>query len=107
MNKKIERNERQEIPIGTIVFVQGPVVKIACSKLPPLHEALSVHVNNDLYILEAYQYIDEKHVRAIALHRSAGLERGLEVLSLGAPLHVPVTPQCLGKLLNVFVLTFS
>ena len=77
-------------------------MKIACSTLPPLHQALSVYVGKDTYILEAYQYVDQKHVRAIALHQSSGLQRGLEVFDLGTPLHVPVTQHCLGRLLNVF-----
>jgi F-type H+-transporting ATPase subunit beta len=102
MKKNKEVKIKRESSIGTIVSVQGPVVKIVCSLLPPLHQALSVHVGKDTYILEAYQYIDQKHVRAIALHQSSGLKRGLEVFDLGVPLHVPVTRHCLGRLLNVF-----
>lgn len=68
MKKNKEVKIKRESSIGTIVSVQGPVVKIVCSLLPPLHQALSVHVGKDTYILEAYQYIDQKHVRAIALH---------------------------------------
>ena len=67
-----------------------------------MHQALKVTRNNDTYILEVYQHIDHRHVRAITLHRASGLQRGLPVYDLGAPLHVPVSPHCLGRLLNVF-----
>jgi F-type H+-transporting ATPase subunit beta len=49
-----------------------------------------------------HQHIDERHVRAITLHRSTGLYRGMSVYDTGAPLHVPVSPGCLGRLLNIF-----
>ena len=49
-----------------------------------------------------YKRQDKHHVRAITLHRTAGLSRGTTVYDTGAPLHVPVTPGCLGRLLNIF-----
>jgi len=88
--------------IGTIIEVQGPVVIIACNFLPPMHQALKTEHNNDIYILEVYQHLDHKHIRAITLHKASGLRRGLSVYDLQVPLHVPVTPKCLGRLLNVF-----
>jgi F-type H+-transporting ATPase subunit beta len=41
-------------------------------------------------------------VRAIALHRTAGLQRGTPVFDSGGPLRVPVSVKCLGRLLDVF-----
>ena len=88
--------------LGKITEVHGPVVQIACTRLPPLHQALKTSSDGDSYVLEVYQHLDEKHVRAIALHRASGLKRGMEVHDTGAPIHVPVTKDCLGRLLNVF-----
>ena len=88
--------------IGQITEVHGPVVQIACKRLPPLHQALKATSGADSYVLEVYQHLDERHVRAIALHRESGLRRGMEVSDTGSPIHVPVTQQCLGRLLNVF-----
>lgn len=90
------------VAIGHITEVHGPVVQIACKVLPPLHQALKATSDGDSYVLEVYQHLDEKHVRAIALHRASGLKRGMEVQDTGAPIHVPVTKECLGRLLNVF-----
>jgi vacuolar-type H+-ATPase subunit B/Vma2 len=88
--------------IGTIKEVHGPVVTVSCPVLPPLHQALETRTDGDHYILEVYQHVDEESLRAIALHRAGGLKRGLPVYDSGAPIHVPVTPNCLGRLLNVF-----
>jgi len=94
--------ETDSLPIGTITEVHGPVVVIACSPLPILRQALCAHLNSETYLFEVHQHLDEQHVRAITLHRSAGLHRGMPVYDTGAPLHVPVSPSCLGRLLNFF-----
>jgi F-type H+/Na+-transporting ATPase subunit beta len=88
--------------IGTITEVHGPVVTVSCDTLPTLHRALETHSDGDHYLLEVYQHIDEKRLRAIALHRASGLKRGLPVYDSGSPIQVPVSPKCLGRLLNIF-----
>ncbi|XSG86463.1 MAG: F0F1 ATP synthase subunit beta [Methylohalobius sp. ZOD2] len=92
------RNRR----IGTIVEVHGPVVVIACDRLPALRQALSAAFDHEEYVFEVHQHLDETHVRAVTLHRTSGLRRGMPVYDTGAPLHVPVTEDCLGRLVNVF-----
>lgn len=89
-------------PIGTIAEVHGPVVVIRCRQLPPLRQALRTSVDHENYLFEVHQHLDERHVRAITLHRTSGLQRGMEVYDSGAPLHVPVSPDCLGRALNIF-----
>ncbi len=89
-------------PIGTIAEVHGPVVVIDCQCLPPLRQALCTSLDHEEYVFEVHQHLDERHVRAITLHRTTGLSRGMTVYDTGAPLHVPVTERCLGRLLNVF-----
>ncbi len=94
--------EPSAAPIGVITEVHGPVVVIECERLPPLHEALTASFDHETYVFEVHQHLDERHLRAITLHRSAGLKRGMPVEDTGAPLHVPVTNACLGRLLNIF-----
>lgn len=89
-------------PIGTIVEVHSPVVIIDCSELPPLRQALCTCFDHTTYVFEVHQHLDERRVRAITLHGTAGLSRGLSVYDMGAPLQVPVSEQCLGRLLNIF-----
>ncbi|QKX18273.1 F0F1 ATP synthase subunit beta [Microbulbifer sp. YPW1] len=88
--------------IGRIAEVHGPVVVVRCSSLPPLRQALRASIDHESYLFEVHQHVDQHHVRAITLHRTAGLSRGLPVFDTGAPLHVPATPDCLGRLLNIF-----
>jgi len=87
---------------GVIAEVHGPVVIIRCQQLPPLHQALRTSFDHENYIFEVHQHLDQNHVRAITLHTTAGLRRGMRVYDTGAPLHVPVSPNCLGRLLNIF-----
>jgi F-type H+-transporting ATPase subunit beta len=88
--------------IGRISEIHGPVVVIDCDRLPMVHQALYTRIDKDLSLFEVHQHLDESRVRAITLHRSSGLSRGLPVYDTGAPLHIPVSPECLGRLLNVF-----
>ena len=89
-------------PIGTIAQVHGPVVDIACALLPPLHRALVSRLNHETYTFEVHQHLDEKHVRAITLHRTGGLCRGMPIFDTGSSVHVPVSPDCLSRLVNIF-----
>jgi F-type H+-transporting ATPase subunit beta len=90
------------VPIGIIDEVHGPVVVITCRALPPLRQALRAAIDDETYLFEVHQHLDEQHVRAITLHQTTGLQRGLPVFDTGAPLQVPVVPDCLGRLLNLF-----
>jgi F-type H+-transporting ATPase subunit beta len=88
--------------IGHIAEVYGPVVDIACQSLPPLHRALYATNDDEHYVFEVHQHLDPARVRAITLHRTAGLTRGMPVYDSTDTLRVPVSPECLGRLLNVF-----
>lgn len=95
-------SEKPHVPIGVITEIHGPVAVIVCETLPPLHEALCASVGDETYLFEVHQHLDTRHIRAIILHKNASLHRGLLVYDTGASLHVPVTPDCLGRLLNIF-----
>jgi F-type H+-transporting ATPase subunit beta len=93
---------RAQKVIGIVTEVHGPVAVIRCDTLPPLEHALRTAGDGDSCLFEVHQHLDERHVRAITLHRSSGLHRGMPVYDTGQPLSVPVSPGCLGRLLNVF-----
>ena len=88
--------------IGQVDAVHGPVVDICTRYLPPLNQALMVRDHREPVLLEVFQHLNPSRIRAIALHSTAGLARGMPVFDTGAPLHVPVAPDCLGRMLNVF-----
>lgn len=89
-------------PVGVIEQVHGPVVDLICRTLPPLHQAVYAALNHERYVFEVHQHVDESHARAITLHRTSGLRRGLPVYDTGFPVRVPASPACLGRLVNMF-----
>ncbi len=50
---------------------------------------------------EVQQSIGNSQVRAVAMSSTDGLRRGMEVLSLGKPIEVPVGRETLGRIFNV------
>ena len=88
--------------VGRIARVHGPVVDIACETLPALHRALFSRLDSEVYTFEVHQHLDVAHARAVTLHRTAGLQRGMPVFDTGASLRVPVAPECLSRLLDIF-----
>jgi len=95
-------NDSALSPVGTITAVHGPVVVVACETLPPLHRALCTRLGDETYLFEVHQHLDARHVRAITLHYTSGLQRGMNVFDTGGPIQVPVDQACLGRVLNAF-----
>jgi F-type H+-transporting ATPase subunit beta len=103
MSPLVTRQNLMELKqIGRIEAAQGPVIDVRCSYLPPLGQAMDVSNGDRRYALVAYQHLEPSLVRAIALHSVSGISRGMAVYDRGAPLHVPIDPACLGRMLNVF-----
>jgi F-type H+-transporting ATPase subunit beta len=90
------------VKIGVIGQVRGPVVDIACLRLPSLRQALFTQIDGQRFWSEVHQHLDELRARAIALHDTSGLMRGLPVFDSYGPLRVPVDPGYLGRLLDIF-----
>ncbi len=88
--------------IGSLVAVRGPVVDARFAPpLPPVLSALELDGPAGRLVFEVHAHLDAETVRAIALHPTGGLSRGLLVWSTGAPLEVPVGEAVLGRLLDV------
>jgi len=98
----LDQKKHSQLPIGEIIEVHGPVVIINCRILPKIHQALYARIDSDEFVFEVHQHLDEQHLRAIALHSTSGLNRGIAVYDSGGPLRVPVATECLGRLLNLF-----
>jgi F-type H+/Na+-transporting ATPase subunit beta len=93
---------------GRVVQVIGPVVDVEFpdGKLPKILNALKVSnpgisKDKDNLTLEVAQHLGENTVRTIAMDTSDGLVRGMEARDTGAPIAMPVGPECLGRILNV------
>ncbi len=89
--------------IGKIAGINGPVVDISFekSRLPKIREELYVYVGAQKRIMEVAQHIGEGLVRCIMLGPSEGLCRGMDVISDGESISVPVGEQVLGRVFNV------
>src|SRR6478609_8341896 len=95
--------------IGKVVQVAGPAVdcEFPEGQIPLVHTAIRITSEGfdtpdpiDI-ICEAQQHIGEGRVRTIALQPTEGLVRGMQAISLGRPVEVPVGPETLGRVLNV------
>ncbi|HWL88480.1 MAG TPA: hypothetical protein VNO21_21905, partial [Polyangiaceae bacterium] len=93
---------------GKIIQVIGPVVDVEFpeGQLPKILNALKVtnpgiSKAKENLTLEVAQHLGENTVRTIAMDTSDGLVRGMEARDTGAPIAMPVGPECLGRILNV------
>ncbi|KAJ1550081.1 atp2, beta subunit of the F1 sector of mitochondrial F1F0 ATP synthase, partial [Cladochytrium tenue] len=91
------------IPTGKVRTVIGAVVDVHfdSGKLPPILNALEVQGHSTRLVLEVSQHLGENTVRTIAMDGTEGLVRGQAVVDTGAPITVPVGPECLGRIINV------
>jgi len=95
--------------IGKVVQVAGPAVDCEFPEghIPLVYTAIRITSEGfeapapiDI-ICEVEQHIGEGRVRTIALQPTEGLVRGMQAISLGHPVQVPVGPETLGRILNV------
>jgi len=92
---------------GKIIQVIGVVVDVEFDKgnLPAILEALTLEFEyqgtKTSMILEVQQHLGENTVRTVAMSGTDGLVRGMEVISTGNPIQVPVGDQVLGRIMNV------
>ncbi|HVI51705.1 MAG TPA: F0F1 ATP synthase subunit beta [Candidatus Sulfotelmatobacter sp.] len=88
--------------VGTITQVLGAVVDVRFdAELPAILSALHTQNQGKTLVLEVAQHLGENAVRTIAMDSTDGLTRGQEVSDTGAPISVPVGPECLGRIINV------
>jgi F-type H+/Na+-transporting ATPase subunit beta len=97
------------VVIGKVVQVSGPAVdcEFPEGQIPVIYTAIRVTSEGfdtpqpiDI-ICEAQQHLGEGRVRTIALQPTEGLVRGMQAISLGRPVEVPVGRETLGRVLNV------
>src|ERR1044072_8074371 len=94
---------------GKVVQVSGPAVdcEFPEGQIPLVYTAIRItsegfNVPDPIDIIcETQQHIGEGRVRTIALQPTEGLVRGMNAISLGRPVEVPVGPETLGRVLNV------
>ena len=90
---------------GKVSQILGAVVDVSFSsesELPKIYDSLEINRNDgSILVLEVEQHIGEDIVRCIAMDSTDGLSRGVDVLSTGNPIKVPVGGEIFGRLFNV------
>ena len=89
--------------IGKIVQIIGPVLDIRFNEeeMPNIYDAININYGNIRVVAEVMQHIGSNTVRAVAMSSTDGLVRGIDAVSTGAPISVPVGKPTLGRLINV------
>jgi F-type H+/Na+-transporting ATPase subunit beta len=88
---------------GRVVQIMGPVVDIEfpSGTLPEIYDAVEIPRDGGRLIAEVQQHLGNDWVRCVAMDATDGLRRGMEAISTGAPITVPVGPATLGRIFNV------
>jgi len=86
---------------GRIVQIIGAVIDVEFDResVPSVYDALTV--DGTEITLEVQQQLGDGVVKTIALGSTEGLSRGLVVTDTGAPVHVPVGVETLGRIMDV------
>jgi len=90
---------------GRVSQILGAVVDVeftSDNELPKIYDSLEITTKDgSLLILEVEQHIGQDTVRCISMDSTDGLSRGVEVVSTGNPIKVPVGGEIYGRLFNV------
>jgi len=89
---------------GHIVQVTGGVVDVEFpeGEIPDVYDALDVpRKDQPPLVLEVEKHLGNNWVRCVAMDTTDGLQRNMEVRSIGSPIVVPVGPATLGRVFNV------
>lgn len=87
---------------GKVVAVLGSVIDVYFEKgeLPKINEALELSVKGKRQVMEVESHIGNNTVRCIMMAESEGIARGMEVVSTGSGISVPVGKCTLGRMFN-------
>ncbi len=91
--------------IGKISQIIGPVIDVSFDEnvpLPNIYDALEVtNEQGTVIVLECQQDIGENTIRTVAMDSTDGLSRGMQVVSTGISISMPVGDAIKGRLFNV------
>ncbi|MGN0481303.1 MAG: F0F1 ATP synthase subunit beta, partial [Lachnospiraceae bacterium] len=90
--------------IGKITQIVGAVldIKFSDGNLPEINTAIKIATKDGGQLtVEVSQHLGDDVVRCIAMGPTDGLVRGMEAVSTGAPISVPVGENTLGRMFNV------
>ncbi|MBI4977933.1 MAG: F0F1 ATP synthase subunit beta [Spirochaetes bacterium] len=87
--------------VGEIMTVRGSVIDARFTdKLPAVTHLLMTE--KPAVRFEVFAQLDPQTVRCVSFSSAQSLSRGMKVVDTGAPVTVPVGPETLGRMFNVF-----
>ncbi|NVN94605.1 MAG: F0F1 ATP synthase subunit beta [Bacteroidetes bacterium] len=90
---------------GKISQIIGAVIDVTFeqeSSIPNIYDALEITKDDgEVIVLECQQDIGENTVRTIAMDSTDGLRRGMDVITTGRPISMPIGDDINGRLFNV------
>jgi F-type H+/Na+-transporting ATPase subunit beta len=90
---------------GKVSQVIGPVVDVSFEngvELPTIFDALEVTKKDGTrVVLEVQSHVGENSIRAVSMDSTDGFTRGMEVVSTGSAIKMPVGEKIKGRLFNV------
>ena len=89
---------------GKLTQIIGAVLDIKFDEgnLPEINDAIKIPLKDGSeLVVEVSQHLGDDTVRCIAMGSTDGLVRGMEAVSTGAPISVPVGENTLGRIFNV------
>lgn len=100
--KEALKHDEEVLNQGKIVSVRGSVIDAWFDHpLPAVYTLLHAGENQEIAI-EVLAQLDDHRVRGIALTPTQGLARGMEIITNGQELKVPVGKRTLGRMFDVF-----
>jgi len=87
---------------GRVVRVISTIIDIEFDEsVPPISNALVCTVNDAEVVMEVMMHLGGGVVRALSMHSTDGMTRGLEVVDTGSPIQIPVGKEVLGRMIDV------
>lgn len=91
---------------GKVVQIIGPVMDVAFppGELPAIGNALIIkksYGDEKDIVVEVAQHLGDGSVRAVSMHPTDGMVRGMTAKDSGRPISVPVGKETLGRIINV------
>lgn len=90
---------------GKVVQIIGPVMDVVFppGELPAIGNALTIKQDDGKkdIVVEVAQHLGDGSVRAVSMHPTDGMVRGMMASDTGRPISVPVGKGTLGRIINV------
>jgi len=100
-----DESKAHDVPFsGRVRVVRGQIVEIAYenqTNLPKFFDILTSPDNPDIR-LEVYAYEPGNQLACLSLTKTGLLRRDMPIVSTGSPLTIPVGPEILGRVFNLF-----